>query len=78
MPDVAAGDVEGLRVSAVMPARPAFKAGLEKGDVIIAIEGRNVADIYEYMHRLSELKAGQRISVEVIRQGENKIFIVEL
>jgi len=78
MPDVAGGDIEGLRVTAVMPDRPAFKSGMKKGDVIIAIEGRKVGDIYEYMHRLSELKTGQRISVDVIRNGEKKILIVQL
>ena len=61
-----------------MPERPAQRAGLEKGDIITNIEGWKVGDIYEYMHRLSELKPGQRISVEVIRQDEKKIFIVEL
>jgi len=78
MPDVAAGDVIGLRVSAVIPNRPAYKAGIEKGDVIVAIEGRKVGDIYEYMHRLSELKAGQRISVEIVRNSDTRILIVEL
>ena len=78
MPDMAGQEKRGLRVDAVTPDRPAFRAGVKKGDVIVAIEGKPVADIYEYMHRLGELKVGQRVSVEVLRGEERLILIAEL
>jgi len=78
MPDHSAADVKGLRVSVVDPNRPAGRGGMIKGDVIVAIDGKPVSDIYEYMHRLSELRSGDRISVEVIRNGQKKILIVDL
>ncbi len=78
MPDHTALDVPGLRVDIPIPGRPAALAGMQKGDVIIAMDGKSVGDIYEYMHRLSEFKVGQRISVEVLRDGQKHILIVEL
>lgn len=78
MPDVAGAEKRGLRVDAVMPDRPAQHAGMQKGDIIVAMEGKPVKDVYEYMHRLSEFQVGQRISVEVLRGEEHVILIVEL
>ena len=57
---------------------PADRAGMQKGDVIVAIEGKEVKNIYDYMYRLAELKSGQRASVEFIRDDKKIILIVEL
>jgi len=78
MPDVAGVEKRGMRVDAVMPDRPAYYAGMKKGDIIIAIDGKPVKDVYEYMHRLSQCQAGQRISVKVLRDDKPVILIVEL
>ncbi|MBN1479468.1 M20/M25/M40 family metallo-hydrolase [candidate division KSB1 bacterium] len=78
MPDVAGAEKRGLRVDAVMPDRPAQRAGMQKGDIIVAMDGKPVKDVYEYMHRLSNFQVGQRISVEVLRGDDKVILIVEL
>ena len=78
MPDIAATDIKGVRASGVIPRRPAALAGMKKGDIIVAIDGKVVNGIYEYMHRLSDFEVGQRISVEVLRNGEKIVLIVEL
>ena len=78
MPDHAATDIKGLRVDLVIKGKPAALAGMQKGDIIIAMEGNPVNDIYDYMNRLTEFKVGQRISVEVLRNGQKKILIVQL
>lgn len=78
MPDVASTDIQGLKAEAVIEGRPAYNAGMQKGDIIVAMEGKPVGDIYEYMARLADFKPGQRISVEVLRDGKTKILIVEL
>lgn len=78
MPDVAASDGKGLRVDGVIPDRPAHYAGIKKGDVIIAMDGKEIGDIYDYMNRLSSFKEGQRINVEVMRGEEKVILIVQL
>ena len=78
MPDVSGSGVKGLTADAVIEGRPADLAGMKKGDVIVAMEGKPVNDIYEYMSRLSEFKPGQRISVDVMRDGEKVVLIVDL
>jgi len=78
MPDFMAADVKGLRISAVTPGGPAAGAGLKKGDIITAIDGKPVGEIYEYMNRLKALSPGQRVSVDVTRDGESLVFILEV
>jgi len=78
MPDHTSSDVEGMRVEMVIKDRPAYFAGMQKGDIIIAMEGKPVKNIYDYMYRLAEFKTGQRISVEVMRVEEKVILIVDL
>ncbi|MBI9072052.1 MAG: M28 family peptidase [Melioribacteraceae bacterium] len=78
MPDVSGTETTGLRVDAVMDGRPAKNAGMQKGDVIIGMEGKEVKDIYDYMNRLSDFKVGQRITVEVLRDGKKILLITEL
>ncbi len=78
MPDVSGGDIKGVKADAVIEGRPAAKAGMKKGDIIIALDGKPVNDIYEYMNRLQQFKVGQRITIEVLRGNEKIILIAEL
>ncbi len=67
MPDFSGTTDKGLKVDAVMKDRPAEKAGVKKGDIIIEFNGKKVANIYEYMERLSEMKTGQKTIIKVLR-----------
>lgn len=78
MPDFTAGDIKGLRVAGVTPGGPASRAGMQKGDIITALDGKPVNDIYEYMNRLKSFHKGQRINVDVKRGTEDVVLIVEL
>ena len=78
MPDFSNTEVDGLRASSVMKGKPASIAGMQKGDVIIAINGKKVADIYEYMDRMQEFVPGDRIFVDVMRGDKKVILIVDL
>ena len=46
------------------------KAGLLAGDVIVSMAAKKVMNIYDYMGVLGELKAGDQIEVEVLREGK--------
>ncbi len=78
MPDFSGVEKRGLRADLVIKGKPADKAGMKSGDVIVALDGMPVGDIYEYMERLNKLKPGQIITVEVIRDEEKKVLIVQL
>ena len=51
---------------------------MKKGDIITAIEGKKVGNIYDYMNRLQTLEAGQRISVDIIRDDKETVLIIQL
>ncbi|NQV49038.1 MAG: M20/M25/M40 family metallo-hydrolase [Candidatus Marinimicrobia bacterium] len=78
IPDFAAANVNGFLLGGVVPGGPAAMAGMEKGDVMISIEGRSLMNVYDYMGRIAEVKPGQRITIEVMRGAEKLILIVQL
>jgi len=78
MPGFGGDEKNGLRVDGVRKGGPAEISGILKGDVIVGINGEKVANIYEYMDRLTKLKAGQVTSVDIVRGGKNMVIIVNL
>ncbi len=78
MPDYAGLEKRGMRIDAVTKGKPAEKAGMQKGDIITAIDGKKVGNIYDYMNRLQALEAGKTISVDIIRDGKEMVLIVQL
>jgi len=78
MPDFTSTTEGGLGVGGVKKDGPAYKGGMLKGDVITAMDGLPVNDIYDYMNRLKKLQPGQRISVDVLRNDQKLVLIIEL
>ena len=78
MPDVSGVRNDGLPVLAVTENQPAFVAGLQRGDIITAINGKPVNNIQDYMFRLQELSVGSTISLEFTRNDEVKVVLVQL
>jgi aminopeptidase YwaD len=78
MPDVTGSIKNGLKVEAVTPGKPGAIGGMKKGDIIVAVEGKPVNNIGDYMFRMSQLKRGQRISVEVLRNEKKEVLIIQL
>ncbi|PIP54618.1 MAG: hypothetical protein COX07_04335 [Bacteroidetes bacterium CG23_combo_of_CG06-09_8_20_14_all_32_9] len=78
IPDVVGSGNKGLSVDGVKKGGPAETGGIKKGDIITAINGLPVTNIYDYMTRLNTLNKGQIVEVEVLREGEKKIFKVKL
>lgn len=60
---------KGVRLSGVSPGSPAEKAGLREGDVIVALDGQEVADVRSYSALLFSRRPGQQIEVEIEREG---------
>jgi hypothetical protein len=78
VPDMAAGDVKGLRLSGVTPGSPAEQAGLKEGDVIVEFDGKTVTDLYTYSEALYARQPGDVVKVVVLRGAERKEFSVTL
>ena len=58
-----------MKINSVRPKGPAEKAGLKAGDIIVGLAGKKVLNIYDYMGILGELKAGDVVDVDVLRDG---------
>ncbi len=78
MPDFTARGIEGARVDIVTKGRPAYRGGMQNGDIITAINGYPVKNIEEYMFRLSQLEPGQTINVEVLRNEQKELLLIVL
>jgi len=81
-PDPTGSNEKGLLIEAVRNGGPAQKGGLLKDDILISINSDKISDIYDYMNKLSTLKKGDTIEVEIIRKenglDKNYKFNVEL
>jgi hypothetical protein len=62
----------GFRLSGVAPGSPAEAAGLREGDVIVAMNGRQVAGLKGLSDILKSLSPGDRISVTFLRDGRER------
>ena len=60
---------DGLAVRAVRPASPAQVAGLQVGDVIVALNGTAVSSKEEMSAVLQRLAPGDVLRVEVLQNG---------
>ena len=69
IPDMAASDTPGLRLTGVRPGSPADKGGLAAGDVIVQFAGREVKDLYGYSDALYAHKPGDEVEVVYLRGG---------
>lgn len=78
MPDFSATDVEGVRVDLVTKGKAAERGGIRNGDILTAIDGQKIKNIYDYMYRMAKLKKNQIISVELLRNGKTEVLLIQL
>ena len=63
---------KGMRIDGISEDRPAQKAGLQKGDVVVKMGEFEVTDMMSYMKSLSKFEKGQTAKVTIDRSGELK------
>ncbi len=63
-------DTRGALVSEVMDDSPAARAGLRRGDVIRAFDGRRVDQVSDLPRMVANTPVGARVQVTIIRDGE--------
>ena len=56
----------------------AEKAGIAKGDIVIKILDRKIANIYDFMYVMQDCQPGQVVPVTVVRDGKELEFQVTL
>jgi aminopeptidase YwaD len=60
----------GLRIDAISEGRPAEKAGLKAGDIIVRLGNYSVISLQTYMEALSKFNRGDQTTVEFLRGKE--------
>ncbi|MDR0295066.1 MAG: M20/M25/M40 family metallo-hydrolase [Prevotellaceae bacterium] len=68
----------GMRADFITEGKPAHKAGLKNGDIILEINGTEIKNIDDYMKQLGVLESGSTINVKVKRGEQILFFIVQL
>jgi len=68
----------GVRVGGVVPGSPAEKGGLKEGDVMMKLDGVEMASLQTFSDFLKTAKAGQTVSVSVMREGKPLTLSVTL
>ena len=61
---------KGMRIDGVNEGGAAFKANLQKGDIVTQMGDIEVVDMMSYMKALSVYERGQTIKITVVRDGE--------
>ncbi len=69
---------DGAFVQEVVPDHAAAKAGLQHGDVILAVDGHPVEDTRALIDRISSTPPGTTVKLEVFRNGEKTTMPVVL
>ncbi|HYC53039.1 MAG TPA: PDZ domain-containing protein, partial [Gemmatimonadaceae bacterium] len=78
IPDMAAGDAPGLRLTGVRAGSPADSAGLKAGDVVVSLDAKPVSDLQTYSDALYARQPGDVVEIVVLRGNERMTFKVKL
>jgi len=69
---------KGAIVANIVPDSPAAKAGFAQGDVITAINGKEIQDSQDLTRRVAAISAGKTASFVVLRGGSSKTIEVTI
>jgi serine protease Do len=68
----------GALVASVVSGGPAEKAGIEAGDVIVALDGDDIAQVKELTRKIAAMSPDSKAELEVLRNGERKKLDVRI
>lgn len=69
-------DQEGALITDVIPASPADKAGLKKGDIVVECNGKKIKRIQDFSRQVGTTTIGDSVNLIVVRDRERKTFVV--
>lgn len=70
--------LKGIYVNGVMAGKAADRAGLERGDVIVAIDDKQVNSVAQLQEQIAVKRPGDEVEVKFLRNGREKVVIAKL
>jgi S1-C subfamily serine protease len=67
-----------LRIERVVVGGPADRAGLRIGDIIVGLNGRPFADAVDLQYEVTKMHIGDKLSLQVERDGQKLSFEMSL
>jgi Do/DeqQ family serine protease len=68
----------GVIVNEVVPGSAAARAGIQRGDVILSLDGRPVVDSNALRNRVASTRPGSVVTLEIVRDGRPRTVQVTL
>jgi Do/DeqQ family serine protease len=68
----------GVLVKSIYPKGPAAQAGLKRGDILVAVNGREINDPNGLIYRISTLPVGSMAKIKVLRRGRERTLSIRL
>jgi serine protease Do len=65
-------------VAEIQPDGPAAKAGIQAGDVIIAVDGKPIVDARDFARTISAMEPSATVKVTIIRKGQQQTLNLTL
>ena len=65
-------DGRGALISSVQPGSPAAQAGLHPGDVVVALDGKEIGEPATLRNRTASIVPGTEVALDYIRAGEKR------
>ncbi len=63
-------DLKGAIITSTVPGSPAERAGLQPGDIVRSLNGKPVDDFQTLRGMIGSLEAGQKIEIQILRDGK--------
>ena len=64
------GKQDGVIIAAVLKNGPADRAGIRPGDILISVDGKNIANMKEMFNLIATLQPESKTGVVVLRDGK--------
>jgi len=71
-------DIKGVLLGDVFKDQPADKAGLQRGDIVTAVNGKATTNTNELRNQVAAISPGKKVPVDIIRKGVQKTLNVTL